>query len=90
MTTENDRFERMTIIIQYSSEDKGFIATLPNIIGVSSFGETPETAIKKLRVAYTLFVEEQRDLLGKALVSTVKEISSIMPLPEPPKGDNND
>lgn len=45
------------IKVFYSAEDKGFIATVPNLSGCSAFGETEEEAIKQVRVAQKLWLE---------------------------------
>jgi len=46
-----------SIVIQWSEEDKVFIASVPELPGLSSFGNTPEEAIKELGVAKEIFLK---------------------------------
>jgi predicted RNase H-like HicB family nuclease len=48
------------IKIFYSDEDKGFIATSPDLPGCSAFGETEEEALKEIRTAQELWIETAR------------------------------
>lgn len=46
-----------TIVLQWSDEDQTFIASVPELPGLSAFGDTPESAIKELSIAKKLFIE---------------------------------
>ena len=48
---------RYTIKIFYSEEDEGYIAVVPELPGCSAFGETPEEALKEVKVAIELWIE---------------------------------
>ncbi len=71
---------KYAIEIFYSQEDKGYIATVPELCGCSAFGETEEEALKKVKVAIDLWLEiaekEGRDIpkpFGKKLLKTFIE-----------------
>lgn len=40
-----------SVNIQWSDEDEGYIAVIPELPGVSAFGETPEEAVKEIELA---------------------------------------
>lgn len=40
-----------SVNIQWSDEDDGYIAAIPELPGVSAFGETPEDAVKEIELA---------------------------------------
>jgi predicted RNase H-like HicB family nuclease len=42
----------------WSDEDGGYVATTPELEGVSAFAETPEGALSELAVARDLWLEE--------------------------------
>ena len=44
----------------YSEEDKGFIATTPDLPGCSAFGDTEEEAIREIKIAQELWLETAR------------------------------
>lgn len=44
----------------WSDEDEGYIATCPDFPGLSAFGKSPEMALKEVRVALRLFIEEYK------------------------------
>jgi predicted RNase H-like HicB family nuclease len=46
------------INIFYSIEDEGYIADIPDLKHCSAFGETPEEALKELKIAQKLWLEE--------------------------------
>lgn len=48
------------IKIFYSKEDKGWIAIIPELLGCSAFGESPEKAIKELKIAEQLWLDTAR------------------------------
>ncbi len=45
------------IKIFYSEEDKGYIAEIPDLPGCSAFGNTPEKAVKEVKIAQQLWLE---------------------------------
>lgn len=55
--------------LAWSDEDEGYIATCPEFIGLSAFGESPEKALAEAQVALKLFIESY--------------IEDGTPLPEP-------
>ncbi len=42
--------------IKWSDEDKGFIATVPELPGLSAFGKTRDEALKELKIALPAFL----------------------------------
>lgn len=46
-----------SVLIQWSEEDNAFIATVPELEGISAFGSTPEKAAKELSVAKKLYLD---------------------------------
>ncbi len=54
------------ISIKWSDEDNGFIATIPGIQGLSSFGTTREKALAELKIASEAFFESLKKA-GKKL-----------------------
>ena len=46
-----------SVIIKWSDPDDGFIATVPELEGLSAFGNTPEEAAKELSEAKELYLE---------------------------------
>jgi len=47
---------KYAIVVAYSNEDKGYIATVPELPGCSAFGDTEEEAIKEVKVAASLWL----------------------------------
>ena len=71
---------KYTIEIFYSEEDEGYIAIVPELPGCSAFGETPEEALKEVKIAVELWIEaakkEGREIpkpMGKELLKEVLE-----------------
>jgi len=71
---------KYTIEIFYSEEDEGYIAVVPELPGCSAFGETPEEALKEVKIAIKLWIEaakkEGREIpkpMGKELLREVLE-----------------
>ena len=71
---------KYTIEIFYSEEDEGYIAVVPELPGCSAFGETPEEALKEVKIAIELWIEtakkEGREIpkpMGKELLKDVLE-----------------
>jgi predicted RNase H-like HicB family nuclease len=48
---------RYHINVFFSTEDKGFIADVPDLKYCSAFGETPEKALREVMVAMRLWLE---------------------------------
>jgi predicted RNase H-like HicB family nuclease len=44
--------------IAWSNEDEGFVATCPELPGLSAFGETENQALKEAKVAKELFIKD--------------------------------
>jgi predicted RNase H-like HicB family nuclease len=51
---------KYAMVVAYSSEDEGFIATVPELPGCSAFGETEEEAIREVKVAVSLWLSAAR------------------------------
>ncbi|MBI5575383.1 MAG: type II toxin-antitoxin system HicB family antitoxin [Deltaproteobacteria bacterium] len=47
---------KYAIVVAYSDEDRGYIATAPELPGCSAFGETEEEAIKEVKIAASLWL----------------------------------
>ena len=45
------------IIIEWHDGSDSFVATIPELDGLSAFGDTPELALKELNIAKRLFLE---------------------------------
>lgn len=61
---------KYSISIKWSDEDKGYIATIPELPGLSVFGNTQKKALDELSIAYGAYLE------------TKKAASEQLPLPE--------
>ena len=57
---------RYTIEIFYSEEDEGYIAVVPELPGCSAFGETPEEALKEVKIAIELWIKAAKEM-GKEI-----------------------
>ena len=55
-----------TIKVFYSEEDEGYIAVVPELPGCSAFGETPEEALKEVKIAIELWIKAAEEI-GKDL-----------------------
>lgn len=53
--------DKYSTIVQWSDEDEGYIAIVPELPGVSAFGETVEEAAKELEIAKQLVLKVYRD-----------------------------
>ncbi len=53
------------INIFYSKKDEGYIADIPDLEFCSAFGNTPEIALKELKIAYTEWLAAAKEE-GKA------------------------
>jgi len=47
---------KYAIVVAFSEEDQGFVATVPELPGCSAFGETEEEAIREVKVAASLWL----------------------------------
>ncbi len=60
-------------IINYSKDDKGFIAVAPELPGCSAFGDTEEEALAELRIAISLHLEVKGESgMNKSKVTKAK------------------
>ncbi len=50
------KMTKYAIEIFYSEEDKGYIATAPELSGCSAYGQTEEQALEELKVAMELWL----------------------------------
>ena len=71
---------KYTIEILYSEEDEGYIAVVPELPGCSAFGETPEEALKEVKIAIELWIKAAREMgkdipkpMGKELLKEIVE-----------------
>ena len=48
---------RYSTILQWSEEDQAYIASVPELPGLSAFGSTAEEAVRELSVAQKLYLE---------------------------------
>lgn len=53
--------DKYSVAIQWSNEDEGFIATSPELEGLSAFGETQEEAFMELETAKSVYMEVFED-----------------------------
>lgn len=51
---------KYAIVVAYSDEDRGYVATVPELPGCSAFGDTEEEAIKEVKVAASLWLSAAR------------------------------
>ena len=50
-----------SVVCQWSDEDEGYIALVPELKGLSAFGETPAEAINELEIAKKLYLQVYED-----------------------------
>ena len=72
MARKHKEIFKYRIIVFYSEEDQGYIAKLPELPGCSAFGESPEEAIKEVKVAASLWIKAAREL-GREIPQPVDE-----------------
>jgi predicted RNase H-like HicB family nuclease len=53
--------EKYAIVIYYSEEDEGWVATLPDFKYCTVVEDTPEEAVKQLLIAQELWLESAED-----------------------------
>lgn len=51
---------KYAIVVAYSDEDEGYVATVPELPGCSAFGNAEEEAIKEVKVAASLWLSVAR------------------------------
>jgi len=73
------------IKVFYSEEDKGFIATVPDLPGCSAFGETEENAIKQVKIAEELWLKTARKEKRKIPKPSSEDVYSGKILARTPK-----
>lgn len=52
---------RYSVTIRWSDEDESYIATAPELPGLSAFGDTEEEALRELETAQELFLEVMKE-----------------------------
>ena len=55
-----------TILIQYDSVDRIYIASVPELQGCMAHGKTQEEALQEVSIVYEMWMEEAK-LLGKEI-----------------------
>ena len=53
---------KYSIVLQWSDEDEGYVATISELPGVSAVGETPEKAVAEVQDAAVACIESMEDL----------------------------
>lgn len=71
------------INIFYSDEDGGYIADMPDLLGCSAFGETPEKALKEVNKAKTAWLEVSRQQKKKIPAPSYRPIIYQLPTQHP-------
>ncbi len=51
---------KYAIMVAYSDEDEGYIATVPELPGCSAFGDSEEEAIREVKIAASLWLSAAR------------------------------
>ena len=69
---------KYAIEIFYSEEDNGYIATVPEFPGCSSFGETEELALEEIKIAMELWLETAKKEGRKIPEPHGKELLKIL------------
>lgn len=67
---------QVTVNLVYDPEYKGYVADVPELPGCMSQGKTVESALRNVREAIELFLEEEPDQLksAKPTLTTVLEV----------------
>jgi predicted RNase H-like HicB family nuclease len=52
---------RYSVTIRWSDEDDAYIATVPELPGLSAFGDTEAEALRELEIAQELYLEALRE-----------------------------
>jgi|WetSurMetagenome_2_1015567.scaffolds.fasta_scaffold16780_4 predicted RNase H-like HicB family nuclease len=61
---------KYSVSIKWNDEDDGYIATVPELPGLSAFGKTQKKALDELKIATEAYIE------------TLKEVGRTLPIPE--------
>lgn len=51
---------KYAVVVQFSREDHGYIATVPELPGCSAFGESEEEALREAKTAVSLWLSAAR------------------------------
>ncbi|MBE0604041.1 MAG: type II toxin-antitoxin system HicB family antitoxin [Deltaproteobacteria bacterium] len=51
---------KYAVVVAYSDEDEGYVATVPELPGCSAFGETEEEAVREAKIAASLWLSAAR------------------------------
>lgn len=67
---------QVTVNLVYDPEYKGYVADVPELPGCMSQGKTVESALRNVREAVELYLEEEPDQLksAKPTLTTVLEV----------------
>jgi predicted RNase H-like HicB family nuclease len=57
---------KYAIVVPFSDEDGGYIATVPELPGCSAFGDTEEDAIREVKIAVSLWISAAMKVGRKA------------------------
>jgi predicted RNase H-like HicB family nuclease len=57
---------KYAIVVAFSDEDQGYIATVPELPGCSAFGDTEEDAIREVKIAASLWLSAAKKAGRKA------------------------
>jgi predicted RNase H-like HicB family nuclease len=56
----DNKADRFSTVLQFSEEDGGWIATIPELPGASAYGDTPEEAVRELQTAKEVLLDAYR------------------------------
>ena len=65
---------KYSISIRWSDEDKGFIATVPELPGLSAFGENQAAALSELKTASAAFLKSLKES-GRSVPAPAKVVT---------------
>lgn len=65
---------KYALVVAYSGEDEGYVATVPELPGCSAFGETEEEAIREVKVAVSLWLSAARKARRKIPEPIVEKV----------------
>lgn len=72
---------KYAIVVVYSDEDEGYVATVPELPGCSAFGDTEEEAIREVKIAASLWLSAAKKAGRKVPESIVgKKFKGRFPL----------
>ena len=52
---------KYSVLVQYDSRDKIYVASIPELKGCIAHGETQETAMHEIKIALELWIEAARE-----------------------------